>query len=305
VTTIPRRTELTNWGRWGADDERGTLNLVTPERVAAAAALIRTGRTFCLAIPISNDGPQIGGLRSNPVHTMTQLPGEAWSPELLETSDDLIVMSLQATTQWDSLAHVGYGGWLYNGVPSSTVTARFGAERNGIDKLLPGPLGRGVLLDVARSRGAEWLTPDDPAIGPEELERVAAEQGVAVGPGDTLLVRTGWRRKAVVEGWSRAWIETNPGLTVECAAWIAERDLVAVCSDNHSVEQVPMADPATLYPLHGILIRDLGMMLGEMWALDELADACAEDARWDFFLCAPPLEVEGGVGSPVTPVAIR
>lgn len=302
---IRKQSEHSNWGRWGSNDERGTLNLVTPELIASAAGLIREGRTFELSIPISNDGPNYGGLRSNPVHTMTQLPGDGWDPELLETADDMIVMSLQATTQWDSLAHVGYGGWLYNGVPSSSVTARFGAARNGIDKLLPGPMGRAVLLDVAQARGVDWLEPSDPPIGPDELDRVADLQGVDVRRGDTLLVRTGWRRKAIVEGWSRPWIETNPGLTVDCAGWLAERDVVAVCSDNHSIEQVPMADPATLYPLHGILIRDLGMMLGEMFDLEGLAEDCAADGVWEFFFCAAPLRVESGVGSPVSPVAIK
>ncbi|MCU1558890.1 MAG: Kynurenine formamidase [Microbacteriaceae bacterium] len=298
-------TDLSNWGRWGAADERGTLNLLTAAGLVEAARLIREGKVFELSIPVSNDGPNFGGLRSNPVHTMTQLPGEVWDPALLETADDLIVMSLQAETQWDSLAHVGYGGYLYNNVPSSTVTARFGAERNGIDKQLPGPLGRGVLIDIARSRGVEWLEPTDPAITPEDLDRVAAEQGVEVRSGDIVLVRTGWRRKAIVEGWSHEWIETNPGLTQECAHWLSAHEVVAICSDNHSIEQVPMADPATVYPLHGILIRDLGMMLGEMFDLEELAADCAADGRWEFFFVAPPLKVANGVGSPVTPLAIK
>ncbi len=302
---IAKRTELSNWDRWGHEDERGTLNLLTPAGLVAAAKLIREGKVFELSIPISNDGPNRGGLRSNPVHTMTQLPGEHWDPDLLETADDLIVMSLQATTQWDSLAHVGYGGYLYNGVPSSSITARFGADRNGIDRQLPGPLGRGVLLDVARSRKVDWLESSDAPISPEELDDVARQQGVEIRSGDIVLVRTGWRRKAIVEGWSQAWIETNPGLTVGCAHWLSAHDIVAICSDNHSIEQVPMADPATLYPLHGILIRDLGMMLGEMFDLEELAADCSGDGRWDFFFCAPPLRVAGGVGSPVSPVAIK
>lgn len=299
------RTELSNWGRWGANDERGTLNLLTADGLVTAATLIREGKAFELSIPIGNDGPNYGGLRSNPVHTMTQLPGEVWPPELLETSDDLITMSLQATTQWDSLAHVGYGGYLYNGVPSSSVTARFGAAKNGIDKLLPGPLGRGVLLDAARFRSVDWLRVDDPAITSDELDRIADAQGVDLRSGDIVLVRTGWRRKAIEEGWSHEWIETNPGLDVGCAHWLDAHGVVAICSDNHSIEQVPMADPATCFPLHGIVIRDLGMMMGEMFDLEELAADCAADGRWEFFFCAPPLRVANGVGSPVSPVAIK
>ena len=298
-------TELSNWGRWGADDERGTLNLITAAHVVQAAGLIREGKVFELSIPIGQDGPNYGGLRSNAVHTMSQLPGDQHPRELLEVADDVVSMPLQSTTQWDSLAHVGYGGMLYNGVPSSTITARYGAEKNGIDKLMPGPLGRGVLLDVARSRGVDWLRTSDPAITPDELDRTATEQGVELRTGDVVMVRTGWRRKALEEGWSHEWVETNPGLAVECAQWLDNHGVAAICSDNHSIEQVPMADPETRYPLHGIVIRDLGMMMGEMFDLEALAADCAEDGRWEFFLCAPPLRVANGVGSPVSPVAIK
>lgn len=299
------RTDLSNWGRWGDADERGTLNLLTAEGLVGAARLVHDGKVFELSIPIGQDGPNYGGLRSNAVHTMSQLPGDQYPRDQLEVADDVISMPLQAATQWDSLAHVGYGGYLYNGVPSATVTARYGAAKNGIDKLLPGPMGRGVLLDVARFRGVGWLQVSDPAITSEELDRVAAAQGVDLFPGDIVLVRTGWRQKALCEGWSHEWIETNPGLDVGCARWLDAHGVVAICSDNHSIEQVPMADPDTRYPLHALVIRDLGMMMGEMFDLEELSEDCAGDGRWEFFFCAPPLRVANGVGSPVSPLAIK
>lgn len=300
-----QHSDLSNWGRWGDTDERGTLNLQNAAQLVLAAGLIREGKIFELSIPIGQDGPNYGGLRSNAVHTMSQLPGDQHPRELLEVADDVVSMPLQATTQWDSLAHVGYGGQLYNGVSSNSITARYGAEKNGIDKLMPGPIGRGVLLDIARLRGVDWLRTSDPAITPAELDEAAAIQGLELRSGDVVLVRTGWRRKAIEEGWSPEWINSNPGLTVECAHWLHRHNIAAICSDNHSIEQVPMADPETRYPLHGIVIRDLGMMMGEMFDLEELAADCAEDRRWEFFFTAPPLRVANGVGSPVSPLAIK
>jgi kynurenine formamidase len=299
------RNRLSNWGRWGEDDQRGTLNFLTSDRLVEAARLITDGKVFELSISIGQDGPNRGGQRWNAVHTMSLLPGERFPSHLLEVADDLISMPLQATTQWDSLAHVGYGGYLYNGVPSSEITALSGAPRNGIDKQSPGPIGRGILLDAARHRGVEWLETGDAAITAIELAEIASTQGVEVRQGDIVLVRTGWRRKAVVEGWSADWIEKNPGLHPDCAEWLHSHEVTAVCSDNHSLEVVPMIDPATVFPLHGIIIRDLGMMIGEMFDLEELSADCAADNRWDFFFCAPPLRVANGVGSPISPVAIK
>jgi kynurenine formamidase len=299
------RNGSSNWGRWGDDDQRGTLNFLSAEGLVAAAGLVRLGKVFELSIPIGQDGPNRGGQRWNAIHLMSLLPGERFPRDLLEVADDVISMPLQATTQWDSLAHVGYSGYFYNGVPTSEVTALGGAPRNGIDQLLPGPLGRGVLLDAARHRGVEWIEVGDPAITATELSEIAGAQGVEVGRSDIVLVRTGWRRKAVVDGWSAEWIDTNPGLHPDCAEWLASREVTAVASDNHSLEIVPMVDPDTVFPLHGALIRDLGMMIGEMFDLEELSADCAEDNRWDFFFCAPPLRVANAVGSPVSPVAIK
>ena len=303
--TIPSHSDLSNWGRWGADDERGTLNFLTPAILVQAATLIREGKVFELSIPLGQDGPNRGGLRSNQVHIMSQLPGEGWPSPLLEVADDVITMPLQAATQWDSLAHVGYAGYLYNGVSSSVVTARYGAARNSIDKALPGVVGRGVLLDIARSRNVEWLETGDAPIMAAELDQVAASQGVEIRTGDIVLVRTGWRKKALTDGWSAEWIERNPGLHPDCAPWLNEHEVMAIASDNHSVEVVPGVDPDQLFPLQGIVIRDLGMMMGEMFDLEELSADCAVDGRWEFFLCAPPLRVANGVGSPVSPIAIK
>jgi kynurenine formamidase len=297
---------LSNWGRWGHDDERGTLNHITPASVVAAARCIRSGRVFELSLPLSGAGPQQGRAgRSNPVHIMTTLPGDLRSPDGLTVADDMISMPLQCATQWDGLAHVGYDDLLYNGVSASRSVTAAGAARNGVDRALPGMVGRAVLLDIARLRGVDWIEAADPAIQAEELERAEARQGVRLGAGDALLFRTGWRRKSLVEGWSAQWLDSNPGLSPDCAEWIAGRELAAVGSDNPGIEIRPSRTPGARLPLHCILIRDLGMMLGEMFDLEALAEDCAQDGQWDFFFCAPPLRIANGAGSPTSPIAVK
>jgi kynurenine formamidase len=296
---------LSNWKRWGADDQRGTLNFINAGAVVAAAACVRSGKTFDLSIPVCSDGPQTGlGGRINPLHFMTVMPtDELGLGDGLNVSDDFISMPLQGATQWDSLAHVGYDDRFYNDVPVHAVTSLAGATRNGIDNVCPGVVGRGVLVDVARHRNVGWLEPGE-AIDPDELDAALHAQGVAVRRGDILAVRTGWRRKALVEGWA-GWLSANPGLSVACAAWLHDREVAAVVSDNWGIEVQPAAEGTGVLPLHCILIRDMGMILGEIFDLEALAEDCASDGVWDFLLCAPPLRVVGGVGSPVSPLAIK
>jgi kynurenine formamidase len=294
---------LSNWGRWGADDQRGTLNFITPEKVAAAAQLVRTGKVFELSIPLGSDGPQSGlGGRINPVHFMTVMPTDQLGlPDGINISDDFMSMPLQCATQWDSLAHVGYDDLFYNNVPVRSVMALGGATRNAIDNALPGIVTRGVLVDVARARGVEWMQPGE-GIESDELDSVLAAQGVAVSSGDVLVLRTGWRRKALAEGWDE-WLTTEPGLGLACAEWLHDKEIACVVSDNWGIEVVP--SPVGVLPLHCVLIRDLGMMLAEILDLEALAEDCASDGVYEFLLAAAPLRVVGGVGSPVSPLAMK
>lgn len=295
---------LSNWGRWGDDDERGTMNLIGPAEIVAAATLVKQGKVFELSIPLASDGPQPGKYnRINPVHLMSIMPGDTNGGDPMTSADDWLITPLQAATQWDALAHVGYDETLYNGVPASSITALGGASRNAIAKLLPGVVGRGVLLDIARLRGVDWLEGGEP-IGPEELEAAEHRQGVRLGRGDTLLFRTGWLRKGLTEGWDD-WTSTEPGLSIECAEWIHERELAAVVSDNWGIEAMPNDDPETMLPLHCVLIRDMGVTLGEIFNLEELADDVEADGVAEFLFCAPPLRVPSGVGSVVSPIAIK
>ncbi len=296
---------LSNWGRWGAEDQRGTLNFITPQRIVEATRCVRTGKVFELSIPIGADGPQTGlGGRINPLHFMTVMPtDDLHLSGGINISDDFISMPLQGATQWDSLAHVGYDDVFYNNVSVHSVMAMGGASRNAIDNALPGIVGRGVLVDVARARGVEWMQPGE-GIEPDELDAVLAAQGVEVSSGDILAVRTGWRRKALVDGWEN-WMAGNPGLGLACAEWLHDKEIAAVVSDNWCIEVQPSAEGTGVLPLHCVLIRDLGMMLGEILDLEGLAEDCASDGVWEFFLAAPPLRVVGGVGSPVSPLAMK
>ncbi len=299
------RTEgkrLSNWGRWGSGDEKGTLNFITDQLVALAAQRVLKGKVFELSIPLDRNGPPWRGMinRVDPLHLMSYLPTMGQTANAMFGADDFITMPLQQATQWDGFAHVGYDDHFYNGMPVSDVTWD-GAQRNGIDKTMPGMVGRGVLLDFPRLHGVDWLE-GGYGIGPEEIEQAERAQGVHVGTGDALLLRTGWRKKALNQGWD-GWLATEPGLTADCAAWLHEREVAAVASDNHALEVTPVAGPAL--PLHAMLIRDMGMPIGEIFDLEALASDCVQDGRWDFFFSAPPLRVPKAVGSPTSPIAVK
>lgn len=298
---------LSNRGRWGAEDRIGTLNHLTPARVAAAAAAVREGRIIDLGLAVGATGIQTGmGGRSNPVHLMSMTPPDfRGRHDRMVVADDFIFMALQSVTQWDGLGHVGYDDLLYNGVPASSVSTIAGSSELSIEQIAAkGVAGRGVLLDIAALRGVDRLRAGE-AIGPAMLEEAERRQDVSVGPGDILLVRTGWLRTFTVDGDARGYWNGEPGLSLECADWLHRREVAAVASDNWAVEALPPDDPNISLPLHCVLIRDMGMTLGELFVLDRLAEDCAADGVWSFFLCAPPLKVLGGVGSPITPIAIK
>lgn len=295
---------LSNWGRWGPDDQRGTTNLITPERLVAAAGLVRRGKVFDLGIPLDENGPQPGGGRINPVHLMSETGAEQVFPGGFRFADDYIFMALQGSSQWDALSHVYYDDRMYNGFPAGGVTVR-GAAHCAIDQQSAGIAGRGVLLDIAGLKGVDWLE-SGTVITPEDLDEAAARQGgVEVGPGDILLFRTGWRRKFLRDGDRNAFMAGEPGLGQMCCAWLRDRDVAAVCSDNWAIEVLPGENPDALLTVHMVLIRDMGMTLGEILDFEELAADCENDGVWEFFFAAPPLKVSRAVASPINPLAIK
>jgi len=284
-----------NWGRWGPDDEIGTLNYITPESIAAACRLATAGKVFSLGIPLQRKGPQSGTRqRFNPLHTMFRDGGDAPKDEagVIEMqgyggADDWIAMPLQCATQWDSLAHVFYEGKMWNGYDIALVTSS-GAKKNSIDKTKDKIVGRGVLLDVARYKGVKVLEPGY-AITPADLDATASAQKVEVQRGD----------------WGSYDSDPSPGVSVHTAPWMHAKQIAAVASDNYAVEVRPAEMPVFRSPFHACAIPNMGLTLGEIFYLEDLAKDCAADGRYAFLLVAPPLPVTGGVGTPINPYALK
>jgi len=296
--------ELSNWGRWGADDEIGTLNLITPERVAAAAATVQEGHVVSCAIAFDAAGPMPGVGRINPKHTMTQTGHDQVFPGGFHYADDDLELTLQCGTQWDALSHVYYDDQLYNGKPASVITAD-GAQANSIDRLRERVVGRGVLLDVAAALGVDAIA-DGTAISPDDLDATADAHGVTVTPGDVLLVRTGRMGRVHRDGeWGQSYVfGPAPGLSVRCAHWLKAKDVAAVGCDNVGVEVMPPEVEDCMMPLHMICLRDIGLTFGEIFDLERLATVAHERGRFEFFFVAAPLPITGAVGSPINPIAI-
>ncbi len=302
---------FSNWGRWGADDELGTVNFITPEKVCAAARLVRQGRIFGLAIPFDKDGPQTGFAgRVNPIHYMMQDGGDVvsgaqdWIPTLRYT-DDAIVMPLQCATQWDALAHIFFDGKMYNDRPPSAVNSN-GAEKNSIVPLRNKLATRGVLLDIPSLKKKDWLEPGE-AVYPEDLDGAAKAEGVSVERGDIVLIRTGQMAMCRKQGaWgSYAGTSDAPGLSLACAQWIYEKEIAGFATDTWGTEVLPNETPDVLQPIHCVSLVHTGILIGEIFDLDPLAADCAQDGVYEFFFVAPPLPITGAVGSPINPQAIK
>lgn len=295
---------VSNWGRWGDNDQLGTLNLLDGAAVRRGLACATTGRTFSLALPLSSDGPQMGFIkgRKNPEHTMFTLHmamGDA--PGAPAWNDDSITMGTQSCTHWDGLAHASYGGHIYNGFGADSVTEH-GATRCGID-LVGAVVGRGVLLDVARANGTDRLEAGH-SITSDELDAAVEMAATAIEPGDIVLVRTG-HMQLFLGGDRRAYAIGAPGLSLDTVEWFHRHDVAAVATDNLIFEVFPGARTDVILPVHFLHLVDMGLTQGQNWNLEELANDCASDGRYTFLLSASPEPVAGGVGAPVQPVAIK
>ncbi|CAL9477016.1 cyclase family protein [Streptomyces sp. enrichment culture] len=294
---------VNNWGRWGADDEIGTLNLITDEVVREAAAGVRSGRRVPLALPLRQDGVQTGAIpgRVDPLHAMVQVNQELFGPGTVACSDDVVTMGLQAGTHWDALSHVSHSGRLYNGRPCATVTAHAGAGFAGIDKARH-VVSRGVLLDVARARGVDRLDGGH-AVTPEDLEAAEEFAGTRVRAGDVVLVRTGQMR-VLLAGDRHAYAYPSPGLSVRTPEWFHARDVAAVANDTLTFEIFPPEIEDLWLPVHALHLVEMGMLQGQNWNLEELSTACGEEGRSTFLLSAMPEPFTGATGTPVAPVAV-
>jgi kynurenine formamidase len=316
-----------SWGLWGEDDQLGTLNLLTDERTVRALAHVRSGRVFNLGLPLDEPRRNAESRRANPVHQILYVgfehrdfePGGAddWSQGSVGRDDYLERVWLQGSTQWDGLAHfrhLEHGN--YNGVADADLHGGPGT-RLGIDQWAArGVVGRGVLADVAGYRAAVGR-PLDPTgnepITVADLEATFEHQGVEVEPGDVLLLRTGWvghlmaqsdaeRERLITPAHQR-----NPGVesSEEMVAYLWDLHIAALAADNITVEAYPAPTPEVAFLLHAHVLPLLGLPLGELWVLDDLADACREDGDYACLLVSVPLNVRGGMGSPAQAVALK
>ena len=303
-----------NWGKWGAEDQIGTLNYITPEVRKNAARSVKSGKVFNLAIDLKANQPGWPG-RSFRHGFNYILHGLAEDGGGVGVSDDHAFLDLQVSTQWDGFPHFFYDRTLYNNTPSSVVSAG-GASKLSIHLWADHLATRGVLLDIARYKGKEFLEKGY-VISAADLEGAAAKQNVDVRSGDCLMIRTGWINQLFEHQWpmkdyAEAIAFGEPGVGYEATQWLQEKEIACIALDNLGVEPIPF-DPLGIekvtpkggWPIHIELLRNQGMPIGELFTFEALATDCAADGQYDFMFTAPPLRVVGGVGSPLSPMALK
>jgi len=293
-----------NWGRWGADDAKGTLNYITPEHVRHAASLVRTGRSISMSLPVNTlAGPD----NPNPaIHYMATGHDNDIGSGSLRFASDFLGMQFHGDchTHIDALCHIAYRGQLYNGRPAGLVTTS-GADAFDISGYAAqGVVGRGVLLDIPRLRGVPWLEPGT-AVGRAELEQAERTEGVRLGEGDLFVFRTGHNRRRLELGpWDNGYSgEGKAGLHVEAISLLYERHVAGFLPDGDG-EAVPSTVEGMLYPVHPLQIAAMGMLASDSLDLEELAEACAAEQRWEFLVVLAPLRVPRATGSPFNPIAV-
>jgi kynurenine formamidase len=304
-----------NWGRWGADDEIGTLNFTSQDDVVNAASLVKKGKVMSMGLNYDQFGPQGAKTpypamgRFNPIHMMTRTGTDAYSGVLdhrgIRGADDLIMMPLQCGTQWDGLGHVFFKDWMWNGYDCREVTTA-GAQKAGIEKTKAKMTGRGVFLDMPRVKGVEYLEDGYP-ITCDDLEEACEKQGVEVRQGDFVVLRTGHMERCLKDGtWDGYAGGASAGMAFETLDWIYEKKIAGYCSDTWGNEVRPCeTDENINQPWHWIAIPIMGLTMGEIFYLKDIADDCAEDKVYEFLFVAPALPITGAVGSPVNPLAIK
>lgn len=296
---------LSNWGRWGTDDQLGTLNLITPEVRRAAARLVEHGESVGCARPIDEE-PDQPDVRMQRLHFMLN-SGEATGPSRdgrKGSTRDFIGMATHglALTHIDSLSHAYWDQDLYNGFHRSRVTTAGGAEVLSVETMRDGIVTRGVLIDLPRHRGVDSLEAGEPVL-PEEIEAAAAACGIEVREGDALLVRTGWSGRRAAGGLLPHRPRDRPGLQAACLPWLHERGVAVIAGDSAN-DVFPSGYAELTLPIHAIGIVAMGLCLIDNCQFEDLAAACARHQRWEFLFVAAPLRFNRATGSPATPVAI-
>ncbi|SPM42766.1 Kynurenine formamidase [Mycobacterium numidiamassiliense] len=310
-----------NWGRWGPDDQLGTVNLITSDTVREAAALVKVGRMISLTMPYDAHGPQTGYLgRANPhLYQLTSGPGylvgeqydrETQTLQELRKStgqstagyyDDVLVMPTQSGTQWDALCHFFWRGQMYNGF-SAAEAGSAGSRANGVQNYTGKIVTRGVFVDLAAHWGVHSLEPGY-AITTDDLDGYLTEKNLEIRPGDALIVRTGFLG-ARRERWGDYAGGPSPGLSLHTAPWIRDQDIAAIAADTWGIEVLPN-EIDCWQPLHVVSLAHTGLAFGEMFDLDALSDDCQSDGVHEFMFAASPLPLTGASGSPVSALALK
>ena len=302
-----------NWGRWGPDDELGSLNYLTTEEILRGVQAVRQGKVFTLMVRMGNPGgdpvwPGRRGAEKLMVIDEGTFRGDKAPkfPGGLHYADDFVTAFLQGSTQYDALGHVWYDGQIYNGYDASTTIG-------GLSKasVLPigerGVVGRGVLVDMARHRNKAHLDKGE-TFDHEDLLAAAETQGVSIDRHSVLLIRTGFIEYFYSVPATEFYDGFNePGLTYsrELVEWFRDMEIPNLVTDTIANEVTYEPKTGCALPLHCALMRNLGVTFTEICRLDHLADDCAADGQWDFLYVAAPLKVVNGTGSPVNPVAIK
>ncbi len=285
---------LSNWGRWGKDDQIGAMNLITPAKRKAAAALVKEG----VSVSLASDPDNVKGVDNpNPYeHKMNGIGGDQWGVSYHGVTH----------THLDSLAHVNENGVFYNGYHPNAdeVIKNDRHSKNGIDNLKTGVFTRGVLMDIPRLKGVPYLA-QGTAIYAEDLEAWEKKAGVKVGSGDVLLVRTGvWAQRKVIGPYARGRNAKDAGLHPSVIPWLKQRDIAIMGSDHPQYVSPAPADAPFTGAAHDFALIYLGVHLVDNADLEALADACAQRNRWEFLITMAPIPYPGGTGSPINPVAI-
>jgi kynurenine formamidase len=303
---IKMMDSLSNWGRWGADDQLGTLNLITPAKRVQAARLVQDGVPVTCARPIGTD--IAADTTFQPMRFMVD-SGEGRdtsSPErVLERrgAAEFIGMVFHgySITHVDTPAHYFWKGKIYNGRSCNLITSREGAQVEAVELLHDGVVSRGVLLDIAKLKG-RWLESGE-GVMPEDLEAAENAQGVRVEPGDILLIRTGYYGRRLKQGPRNPLKDGSPAAHVACAPWFRERGVAMLGTDTHN-DVSPAPYPRLGNTLHIVSLVAMGLWLIDNGNLEDLAAACQSRGRWEFLLTIAPLRLQGTTGSPVNPIAL-
>lgn len=288
--------EISNWGRWGADDQLGTLNLITPAKRRDAASLVEDGVTVSMALDLNKQEDE---LNTSPFEHQVIIAEFGGHTGIVDTIS--VNYHGYAHSHIDGLQHITHKGELYNGMPLESIRPE-GTERLGIQNVgINGVFSRGVLIDMPRFLGIDFL-PAGTAITVEDLEAWEKEAGVTVGSGDVLLIRTGRWTQVTQEGqWN--FMEKAAGLHASVAAWLKSRDVAVIGCDGVS-DVTPSGVEGLVIPLHELVIAGLGMPMLDNLDLEAVAEAAAERGRFTFLFVGAPLRVPGGTGSPLNPLAV-